>query len=50
MPLKKSATKEARQENIEEMIKAGHEPKQAVAAAYDNQRRVKHGLGHKKKS
>jgi len=41
MPLIKSHTDEARQKNIEEMIKAGHEPKQAVAAAYANQRKYK---------
>lgn len=41
MPLKKSSSKKARQSNIDEMIKAGHPPKQAVAAAYDNQRRAK---------
>lgn len=40
MPLKKSASKQAREENIREMIKAGHPPKQAVAAAYDTQRRA----------
>jgi hypothetical protein len=49
MPLKKSSTDKARQENIKEMISSGHPIKQSVAAAYDNQRRVKHGLGHKKK-
>ncbi len=41
MPLKKSISDEARQENIKEMIAAGHEPKQAVAASYRNQRDVK---------
>ena len=38
MPLIKSASDEARSENIAEMIKAGHPPKQAEAAAYHNQR------------
>lgn len=38
MPLIKSASNEARQENIKEMIDAGHPPKQAVAASYENQR------------
>jgi hypothetical protein len=39
VPLKKGSSKQTRQENINEMIKAGHPPKQAVAAAYDQQRR-----------
>lgn len=39
MPLKKGRSKKTRQENIEEMIKAGHPPKQAVAAAYAQQRK-----------
>lgn len=38
MPLKKGTSKATRQSNIEEMIEAGHEPKQAVAAAYRQQR------------
>jgi len=38
MPLKKGSSKKVRQENIDEMIKAGHPPKQAVAAAYRQQR------------
>ncbi len=38
MPLIKSASKEARQENIKEMIASGHKPAQAVAASYANQR------------
>lgn len=38
MPLIKSASNEARSENIGEMIKSGHPPKQAEAAAYANQR------------
>lgn len=38
MPLIHSASKEARQENIREMIHSGHPVKQAVAAAYENQR------------
>lgn len=38
MPLVKSASKQARETNIREMIDAGHDPKQAVAAAYRNQR------------
>jgi len=41
MPLKKSASKLARSENIREMVKAGHPQKQAVAAAYATQRKAK---------
>lgn len=40
MPLEKSASKEALRNNIAEMIRAGHPQKQAVAAAYQNQRHV----------
>ena len=38
MPLIKSASDNARSENIKEMIDAGHPPAQAEAAAYSNQR------------
>lgn len=38
MPLIKSASNAARQENIKEMIDAGHPIKVAVAASYHNQR------------
>jgi ribosomal protein L12E/L44/L45/RPP1/RPP2 len=38
MPLAKGASKKTRQSNIEEMIEAGHPPKQAVAAGYRQQR------------
>jgi ribosomal protein L12E/L44/L45/RPP1/RPP2 len=38
MPLIHSASKEARQSNIKEMIHSGHPIMQAVAAAYHNQR------------
>ena len=38
MPLIKSASDQARSENIAEMIRSGHDPKQAEAAAYHNQR------------
>jgi hypothetical protein len=48
MPLIKSGSKAARQTNIKEMIAAGHPPKQAVAAAYSNQRRYTyHKIGHR---
>ena len=43
MPLKKGASRETREKNVKEMIKAGHPPKQAVAAAYEQQRRSKRG-------
>jgi hypothetical protein len=42
MPLKKSGSRKARQQNIKEMIRAGHDPRQAVAAAYRNQRKYSH--------
>lgn len=48
MPLIKSASKKARQTNIEEMIAAGHKPKQAVAAAYANQRAARAKKGRRK--
>lgn len=41
MPLKKSSSNKAREQNTKEMIRAGYPPKQAVAAAYSNQRRAK---------
>lgn len=41
MPLIKSSSKKARAKNIREMIDAGHKPKQAVAAGYEQQRRMK---------
>jgi hypothetical protein len=39
MPLIKSGSREARDTNIREMIRSGHEPRQAVAASYSNQRK-----------
>lgn len=41
MPLKSGTSKKTRDENIKEMVKAGHPQKQAVAAAYDQQRKSK---------
>lgn len=38
MPLIKSASDEARSQNIAEMVNAGHPQDQAVAASYANQR------------
>jgi len=39
MPLKEGSSKAIIQENIKEMIAAGHDPKQAMAAAYANARK-----------
>lgn len=39
MPLAKGSSDSTRSENIGEMIKAGHDPKQAAAAAYSEQRK-----------
>jgi hypothetical protein len=39
MPLISGSSKEVIQKNIAEMVKAGHDPKQAVAAAYQNARK-----------
>ncbi|MFZ1007889.1 MAG: hypothetical protein WAN65_13695 [Candidatus Sulfotelmatobacter sp.] len=41
MPLKESSSKEARAKNISEMVYSGHPIKQAVAAAYAEQRKAK---------
>lgn len=38
MPLIKSSSNKARNENVKEMIDAGHPVNQAVAASYSNQR------------
>ena len=40
MPLRKSKSKEAFQENVKKEIAAGKPPKQAVAIAYDVKRRA----------
>lgn len=50
MPLIKSASKAARQENIEREIAAGKDPKQAVAIGYSVQRQAaKKGAGLRKR-
>lgn len=48
MPLIKSVSDKARQENIREMIDAGHPVKQAVAAAYHNQREAQRHTHHER--
>lgn len=50
MPLIKSASNKARSENIAEMIKAGHPPKQAEAAAYHNQRDAQRHTHHERQA
>jgi ribosomal protein L12E/L44/L45/RPP1/RPP2 len=46
-PLKKGTSAKTREQNIKEMIRAGHPPRQAVAAAYDQQRRAAGKKGKK---
>lgn len=48
MPLERSASDKARSRNIAEMIRSGHPPDQAAAAAYDMQRKMRreHGESH----
>jgi hypothetical protein len=41
VPLKFGSSKKTRDHNIAEMIAAGHDPKQAVAAGYEEQRRAR---------
>lgn len=41
MPLKRGCSKKTRQSNIREMIDSGHEPRQAVAASYRQQRQCR---------
>ena len=43
MPLKEGYSKETIQDNIRELIKAGHDPKQSMAIAYSNARKA-HGV------
>ena len=47
MPLKRGSSKETFEKNVREMVKSGHKPKQAVAAAYDTQRRAAAKKGRK---
>lgn len=48
MPLIKSASKGAREENIKEIIASGHPVNQAVAAAYHNQREAERHTHHER--
>jgi hypothetical protein len=41
MPLKKGTSQSSFKSNIREMVKSGHPVKQAVAAAYSQQRKSK---------
>jgi len=47
MPLKKGSSKAVFERNVKEMVKSGHPVKQAVAAAYDVQRRAAGKKGRK---
>ena len=49
MPLAKGKSKKVIQMNVKEMIHSGHEPKQAVAAAYHEARKSGAKLPRKKK-
>lgn len=48
MPLIKSGSNSARQENIKEMIHSGHPVNQAVAASYHNQREAQRHDHHER--
>jgi hypothetical protein len=48
VPLKKGSSAKVRKANIEEMVEAGHKPKQAVAAAYRQARKPAVKAGKKK--
>jgi len=41
MPLKKGTSRKTFEENVREMIRSGHPQKQALAAAYRQQRKSK---------
>lgn len=50
MPLIHSSSNKARSENIKEMIASGHPVKQAVAAAYHNQREAQRHTYHERQA
>lgn len=50
MPLIHSKSKEAFKENIREMVHSGHPVKQAVAAAYSNQREAQRHDHHEREA
>lgn len=49
MPLEHGTSNQTRQTNIKEMIAAGHDPRQSVAAAYRQQREDRAKAGHRRK-
>jgi ribosomal protein L12E/L44/L45/RPP1/RPP2 len=49
MPLKSGSSKATISKNIAEMIKSGHKPAQAIAAAYSNAGKSSKKKGGKKK-
>lgn len=49
MPLKRDASEESMNSNIEQLIKDGYKPKQAVAIAYSIQRKSNKKMSRHKK-
>lgn len=49
MPLERSPSDKARSRNVAEMVRSGYPVRQAVAAAYDTQRRAKRSKRSKRK-
>ena len=50
MPLAKGSSNATRSSNIAEMVRAGHPQKQAVAAAYSQQRKSKRSKRRSRRS
>ena len=50
MPLSKGSSNKAREKNVREMIQSGHDPKQAEAAAYREQRKSRGKKAHERVS